>query len=365
MTAYMQTLIRETMITWESCSRCDDTFCKISQRLAGLKGRARRILTLNTTVQERFPRIMREPLVHLAAVSTHQTSWIVRRRRNHSQHIARSRIDGNNTADFTLEQTFAQGLQLDIQSQRQVLSSHRFLVEFTILIATLNSAVSISQHNLHTLLTTQLLLIKLLYTQFSDIVASLIVVIVFNIALRNLTHITQHMGCIRIGIFSDGTFLDIETGESEHLLLEHTEIPVAQLPHKKLLSIARIARVLRAVLDIVHSLDKKLFRNTQRITEIHRIKPAALLVHDHHQIVRRLIIHQQLTITVVNGTTSRKLNTLQEGITVGILLVVVAHNLKRKQTNHVNDHNSYGHSTDNESTFFKIVIQHTLLYIAN
>ena len=110
MTAYMQTLIRETMITWESCSRCDDTFCKIGQRLAGLKGRTRRILTLNTTVQERFPRITREPLVHLAAVSTHQTSWIVRRRRNHSQHIARFRIDGNDTADFTLQQALAQGL---------------------------------------------------------------------------------------------------------------------------------------------------------------------------------------------------------------------------------------------------------------
>ena len=60
--------------------------------------------------------------------------------------------------------------------------------------------------------TRMLLLIKLLDTQFSDIVASLIVVIIFNIALRNLTHITQHMGSIRVGIFSDGTFLDIETG---------------------------------------------------------------------------------------------------------------------------------------------------------
>ena len=85
MTANMQTLIRETMITRESCSRCDDTFSKIGQRLTCLKGRTRRILSLNTTVQERFPRIMREPLVHLTAVSTHQTSWIVRRRRNHRE----------------------------------------------------------------------------------------------------------------------------------------------------------------------------------------------------------------------------------------------------------------------------------------
>ncbi len=91
---------------------------------------------------------------------------------------------------------------------------------------------------------------------------------------------------------------------------------------------------------------------------------SALLVHHHHHVVGRLIIHQQLTITVVNGTTGRELNLLQEGITVGILLIVVAHNLKRKQTNDVNDHNSYGHSTNNKSTLFKIVIHHTLLYIA-
>ena len=66
----------------------------------------------------------------------------------------------------------------------------------------------------------------LLQSQFTDIVTRLIVVIILDIALRNLTHISQYMGSVWIGIFSHTSLLHIEAREPEHLLLEDAEVLV-------------------------------------------------------------------------------------------------------------------------------------------
>ena len=199
----------------------------------------------------------------------------------------------------------------------------------------------------------------LLQSQFSDIVTRLIVVVLLNIAFRYLSHIAQYMGCVWIGIFSHASLLNIEARKTEHLFLEYREVLVRQLTHKELLRISGIARILGTVLDGFHALVKLLPCNSQGIAEVQGIESSFQLFHHNHDVIGRLVIHHHLAVTVVNGSTGRELNLLQKGITISILLIVVAHNLKRKQTNGVNDHNSYGHSPNNKSTLFKIVIYHT------
>lgn len=135
MTSHMQTSVRETMITWEGCTRSDDSLGKIGQRLGSLEGRTWRILTHDTTVQERFPRVLRQPLMHLSSILTHQSARIIGWRRNHRQHRPVPWVDGNDTSYLALQQSFAQRLEVDIDTQRQVLTCDRSLVELSVLIA--------------------------------------------------------------------------------------------------------------------------------------------------------------------------------------------------------------------------------------
>ena len=363
MTSHMQTFVRETMITWEGCARSDDSLGKIGQRLGSLEGRTRRILSHDTTVQERFPRVLRQPLVHLPSILTHQSAWIIGRRRNHRQHRTVSWVDGNDTSNLALQQSFAQRLEVDIDTQRQVLTGNRSLVELSILVASLYSSPGIAKHNLHALGSSELLLVMLLQSQLTDIVTWLIVVILLNIAWRNLTHISQYMGSVWIDIFSHASLLHIETGEPEHLLLEDAEVLVRKLTHEELLGISRVSGILASVLDGLHSLLESLLGNAQGVAEVHRIQTSLLLLHHHHDIIGRRIIHHQLAVSVVDSATRRKLYLLQEGIGIGILLIILTHNLKRKETNGVYDYNCYSHTTNHILTLIKIVIHH-IIYIA-
>ena len=102
----------------------------------------------------------------------------------------------------------------------------------------------------------------LFQTEFTDVVTWLIIAIILYIAFRNLSHITQHMSCIRISIFSDASFLHIEARKTEHLFLEHAKILIAQLSHEELLRISGISRILTSILDIFHTLDEKFLGNT-------------------------------------------------------------------------------------------------------
>ena len=362
MAAHVKPLVGESMMARESRTRSDDTLGEIGECLRGLEGRTRRILSHDASVEQRLPWVQGEPLVHLASVLAHESARVVGRRRHHRQHLARTRVDGDDTAYLAFEQSLAQGLQVDIKTQRQVLARDRSLVELTILVVALYSSSCITKHDFHTLLSTEHLLVRLLQSELSDVVARLIVVILLDVALRHLAHITEHVSRIRISIFSDATLLDIEAREAEHLLLEHTEVLVAQLGHEELLGITRITGILGSVLDVVHTLDEKLLGDAQGIAEVHRVETVLLLVHHHHQVVRRLVIYHQLAISVVDSATRRVLYLLEEGITVGIFLIVVAHNLERKETYHIDDDNSYRHTTYHKPTLIKIIIYHSVFF---
>ena len=84
--------------------------------------------------------------------------------------------------------------------------------------------MGIAQHDLHAFLSAQFLLIGTLHAQFADIVAGLIILVVFNIRRRHLCHVAQHVGGIGVYILPQTAALHIETRETVHLLLEDAEV---------------------------------------------------------------------------------------------------------------------------------------------
>ena len=111
------------------------------------------------------------------------------------------------------------------------------------------------------------------------------------------------MGTIRIFVLADGTTLDGEAWETEHLLLKDTEVFVVDLAHEQLLGEPRIAWILIAVLDVVHAFDEIVLCDTQGLTKVQSVEVSLLFVHHDHDIVSRLVIDQQLTIAVADDTT--------------------------------------------------------------
>ena len=89
-----------------------------------------------------------------------------------------------------MQQPFAKFLQLVVDGQRQILARLGPTVKGTVLIAALNTTMGIAQENLDTFLAAQLFLIAALNAELADIVARLIVVVIFNVGRRHLGHIT-------------------------------------------------------------------------------------------------------------------------------------------------------------------------------
>ena len=168
---------------------------------------------------------------------------------------------------------------------------------------TFYTSVGITKHNLNTLDTTKFFLVFLLDALLTDIIARLVIVIVLNVARRYLSKVAKQMGGNWHIILAHATPLNIESGESEHLLLKSAELLIGYLPEEKLLGKTTVTRVLRPVLDVVHTLDEKLLSNIERTAELCCIKTSFRLVHDDHNIVGRLIVNKQLAITVGNVST--------------------------------------------------------------
>ena len=241
--------------------------------------------------------------MHLSAHLSYQPTWIIRGRRHHGKHFARLGIDGYNTAYLSLKESLSKSLQVQVDAQSKVFACHRTLIELATLVTSLYSSVRITKFNFDTLLSPELFLIVFLHAEFTDIVAWLIVAVIFYIALRNFSHISEYMGSIGTGVFTYASLLHIETWETEHFFLEHTEVLIGQLSHEELLGVTRITGIFGTVLDIVHPFDEELFCNAKRVAEVHRVESSTLLVHHHHDIIRRLIVHHQFAVSVVDGST--------------------------------------------------------------
>ena len=183
--------------------------------------------------------------------------------------------------------------------------------------------MSIAQEHLNTLSASEVLLVTAFYSHLAYIIARLVVTVGLDVGRRHLCHITQQQTRIRVFILAYAALLDIEAREAVGFLLENAELLVGELRHKQLLCVFRIARVFRLVLDITHTAAEIVLSDIERATKLSSVQPPLLLVHHNHDVIRRLIVDQQFTIAVTYITSRRKLHFLQEGITIGIPLIVV------------------------------------------
>ena len=187
----------------------------------------------------------------------------------------------------------------------------------------------IAQENLHPLLAAQHLLVRPLDTQVARVVAPLVVFVALDVAGRHLADVAQHIGCHGIGILAQHAVLDEEAGEPVELLLQAAVILGRELRHKGLGCIGGVSGIEPRVLHILHALVELLAGDSHRAAEVERIE-GTHLAHDHHHVVGRLVEYQQLARAVVDEAARRVLGLFQEGIAVGILLVLVVEHLQRK-----------------------------------
>ena len=120
-------------------------------------------------------------MVHLASHPSRHQARVVAWRRHHAKHLSRGRLDGNDTSYLALHQSLAERLQLQVDAEREVLAGNGLGVELAVLVAALYSAVCVAQQNMHSFGAAQLFLVVFLYAELSDIVACLVVVVVFNV----------------------------------------------------------------------------------------------------------------------------------------------------------------------------------------
>ena len=340
--------------------RRDDTLAEEGQSLRRLERGARRIESHDGAVIEWLPDVLAQFDVLLRALTAYHQTGVVGGRRDHAEHLASRGLNGHDRADFVLHQPLAEGLQLEVDAEGEVLAGLGPAVEGTVHIAALDTAVGIAQQDLNALLAAKLLLVAALHAALADVVAGLVVVVVLDVSWRHLGHVAQDVGGIRILILPDAAALDVEARETVHLLLEHGELLVGELAHENLLGEPRVAWVQSAVGDGVHAVVELLTSNVEGIAELSGIESAACLVHDDHDVVGRLVEHQQLAVAVGDNAARWEVDFLEEGVGVGALLIVVAGNLEHKQAHNVDGYNQYSHPANDIATILKGVVLHLL-----
>ena len=84
------------------------------------------------------------------------------------------------------------------------------------------------------------------------------------------------------------------------------------------------------------------------------------LVHDHHDIIGRLVEDKELSVAVCDNTARGEVNLLEEGVGIGTLLVVVAGNLEHEEAHDIDDHNQCGNPANDKPAILKPEFLHAL-----
>ena len=139
------------------------------------------------------------------------------------------------------------------------------------------------------------------------------------------------MGTMVCGVASYGALTNIETMKAEEFFLKNAILLRRNLWHEKLLGVSGVARVLVAILDDCHPLVELFLSDAERPAKVECVK-VLHLAHDHHDVVGRLIIYQQLTITVIDDATSRENDVVEEGIVISTGFVFPVRELEKSQS---------------------------------
>ena len=137
-----------------------------------------------------------------------------------------------------------------------------------------------------------------------------------------------------------GALLYIKTRIMEQLFAESGKLLYRKLRHEQLLRVATVTGVASGVFDFLHTLDIPLLVDAQITTHAQRVH-SHLLAHHHHDVISRLIVHQELPLTVAYGTTGRILHPMIESVAVGLHAKILAHKLQIQKSAHIDRHNAH------------------------
>ena len=354
--SHAQPPVVKAVVTRECCAGRYHPFSEECQSLRCLERGPRRILSHDRAVQQRLPWVHGECRMHFAAVAPCHCTRVERRRRHHAQHLSRCRFYSHDAAYFPLHEPFSQCLKVDVYAQCEVLSRHGAAVERTVLIASLYAPVCIAQEYLHAFLSSELFFVRPFHALLAYIVARHVELILVNVLSRHFSHVAEDVRRVGICVSSHASSLYIEARKTVHLLLKYTELLVCKLAHEHLLRKLRVARIFSPVLYVVHALHEILPCYAESVAELRGVEPVLCLFHHHHYVVGMLVVDEQAPVAVGYYAACRELDLLQKSVTVGILLIVVAHYLERKQTYKIYDDDKHRHSSDNVFPVFKLVV---------
>src|SRR5574344_465347 len=136
------------------------------------------------------------------------------------------------------------------------------------------------------------------------------------------------------GITTYGAFTNIESMKPEEFFLKNTILLCTDLWKEKLLCVSRIARVFLSVLNKFHSFVKLCLRDADCVAEIKCIKMIDFS-HNNHNVVCWLVIDKKFSIAVINHTTGREYDIVEESIVVSTTLIFFTCQLKKSQPSNV------------------------------
>ena len=189
------------------------------------------------------------------------------------------------------------------------------------------AVVDVHLHDLLSLHAAQLLLIRGLQPALAYIVAPLVVGVLLQVALVHLAYIAQYVRRNGPVVDTQCTLRDVETFE----LVQHI-FPAAKVLLRYLFHENR-SRVRRIDIRFFHPAEEVLARDTHRAAEESRVQ---VLHHagDDHQVVHRLVIHQQLAVAVVHESSRWILCDIAQRLILGFLLVLLVEQLQHRQPEH-------------------------------
>ena len=122
---YVQALVVEAVGAGEGgVVGMNNIFLQEGEGLGRLEGGSRGIGPLDGAVEERLAVVQTEALVVLAALTANHQVGVEGGRRDHAEDFARRGFNGHDGPDLVLHEPFAQHLQVDVESQGEVLARY-------------------------------------------------------------------------------------------------------------------------------------------------------------------------------------------------------------------------------------------------
>ena len=213
----------------------------------------------------------------------------------------------------------------------------------------------VAQHDPHPLLAAQHFLVAALHAELADVVAALVVRVGVHVRLVHLRHVAQQVRGQPRHVPTHRTLLDRETIETKQLLAKLRKLVRRYLAHEELRRVARIAEILRRVFDFRHSADIFFARDAHRPAEVGRVDPV-LILHRHQDVVRGLIVHQQLPVPIGDQPARGVQDLFAKRVGVRALAIVLVHQLQRQQSQHEHDNDRQRDAADHQLALLKTII---------